>query len=101
MKTKRISLKDVIKKELKDPEFSFYFQHEKSISKIAQLIRESRLKAGVTQAELATRAKTSQTVIARLESGTDQRTPSLDLLGRIARALKAKLLVSFEYGQVA
>lgn len=101
MKTKRISLKDVIKKELKDSEFSFYFQHEKSISKIARLIREARLKMGLTQGKLAERAKTSQTVIARLESGTDQRTPSLDLLERIARALKAKLLVSFEYSQVA
>jgi len=100
MKTKRLSLKDVIKNELKDPEFSFYFQHEKSISRIAQLIRDARLKAGVTQANLATRAKTSQTVIARLESGTDKRTPTLDLLERIARALKAKLLVSFEYSPV-
>jgi len=97
MKAKRIALKDVIKKELKDSEFSFYFQHEKSISKIARLIRDARLKVGITQAELAARAKTSQTVIARLESGIDKRTPSLDLLERIARALKAKLLVSFEY----
>ena len=101
MKAKRITLKDILKKELKDHEFSFYFQHEKSISKIARLIRDARLKAGITQAELAERAKTSQTVIARLESGTDQRTPSLDLLERIARALKAKLLVSFEHQQVA
>lgn len=97
MKTKRISLKEIVKKELKDPEFSFYFHHERSISKIARLIRDARLKAGITQAELAERAKTSQTVIARLESGTDQRTPSLDLLERIAGALKAKLLVSFEH----
>ncbi len=81
--------------------FSFYFQTEKSISKIARLIRNARLKAGMTQIELATRAKTSQTVIARLESGSDQRTPSLDLLDRIARALKARLLVSFEYSRVA
>ena len=97
MKAKRIALKDVIKKELKDSEFSFYFKKEKFISKIARLIRDARLKVGITQAELAARAKTSQTVIARLESGIDKRTPSLDLLERIARALKAKLLVSFEY----
>ena len=101
MRTKRITLKSVLKKELKDPEFSFYFNHEKSISKIARLIRDTRLRAGITQAELATRAKTSQTVIARLESGTDRRTPSLDLLERIARSLKAKLLVSFEYQETA
>lgn len=97
MKTKRITLKDVLKKEFKDPEFRFYFQQEKSISQIAHLIREARLRSGLTQMELAEQAQTSQTVIARLESGTDQRTPSLDLLNRIARALKARLQVSFEY----
>jgi hypothetical protein len=31
----------------------------------------------------------------------DQRTPSLDLLERIASALKAKLLVRFDYKNVA
>ena len=98
MKSKRIALKDVIKKELKDSEFSFYFQHQKSISKIARLIRDARLKAGITQTQLAARSKTTQAVIARLESGTDKRTPSLDLLERIAKALKAKLMVSFDYG---
>lgn len=97
MKTNRIELKDVIKKELKDSEFSFYFQHQKSISKIARLIRDARLKAGITQTQLAARSKTTQAVIARLESGTDQRTPSLNLLERIAKALKAKLMVSFDY----
>lgn len=97
MKPKRILLKDVLKKQLKDPTFSFYFHNEKAISSIARLIRDARLKANITQAELAARAHTSQAVIARLESGTDQRTPSLDLLDRIARALKAKLLVRFEY----
>lgn len=101
MKSKRITLKEVLKKELKDSEFSFYFQHEKSISKIARLIRDARLKAGITQYELALRAKTSQSVVARLESGSDTRTPSLDLLERIARALKAKLFLSFEYQRVS
>ena len=51
--------------------------------------------------QLAKKAKSSQVVIARLESGMDQRTPSLDLLERIARALKAKLLVSFDYKHAA
>ena len=100
-KNKRIALKDVLKRELKDPEFSFYFEREKSISEIARLVRDARLKAGLTQAQLAKKAQSSQVVIARLESGTDQRVPSLDLLERIASALKAKLLVRFEYKKVA
>lgn len=103
MKAKRkgIALKDVLKRELRDPEFSFYYQREKAISEIAQLVRDARLRAGLTQAQLAEKAQSSQVVIARLESGTDDRVPSLDLLERIASALKAKLLVRFEYKKVA
>ena len=100
-KAKRISLQDVLKKELKDTKFSFYFERERAISAIARLVREARLKAGLTQADLAKKAKTNQAVIARLESGTDQRTPSLDLLERIAYALRAKLMVRFEYLKAA
>ena len=100
-KSKRVALKEVLKRELKDPEFSFYFQREKAISEIARLVRDARLKAGLTQAQLAQKAQSSQVVIARLESGADQRTPSLDLLERIAGALKAKLLVRFDYKNVA
>jgi len=100
-KSKRVALKEVLKRELKDPEFSFYFQREKAISEIARLVRDARLKAGLTQAQLAQKAQSSQVVIARLESGADRRTPSLDLLERIASALKAKLLVRFDYKNVA
>jgi ribosome-binding protein aMBF1 (putative translation factor) len=100
-KSKRVALKEVLKQEFKDPEFSFYFQREKAISEIARLVRDARLKAGLTQAQLAQKAQSSQVVIARLESGADQRTPSLDLLERIASALKAKLLVRFDYKNVA
>ena len=100
-KRKRVMLKEALSRELKDPKFSFYFQREQAISEIARLVRDARLKAGLTQAQLAKKAQSSQVVIARLESGTDQRTPSLDLLERIASALKAKLLVRFEYKQVA
>ena len=100
-KHKRITLKAVLKQELRDPEFGFYYQREKAISEIAQLVRDARLRAGLTQAQLAEKAQSSQVVIARLESGGDDRVPSLDLLERIARALKAKLLVRFDYKNVA
>ena len=93
---KRIALKDVIEKELKNNEFRFYFEHEKAIGQISRMVRAARQKAGITQAQLAKLADTSQTVIARLESGTDSRIPSLDLLQRIAQALKARLLISFD-----
>lgn len=100
-KVKRPTLNDVIKKELKNTEFRFYFEREKAISRIAYLVRDARQRVKLTQAELAKLAKTSQVVIARLESGTDGRVPSLELLERIAHALKAKLMVSFEFKKAA
>ncbi|MBI2180470.1 MAG: transcriptional regulator, partial [Deltaproteobacteria bacterium] len=51
-KSKRVTLKEALNRELKDPEFSFYFQREQAISEIARLVRDARLKAGLTQAQL-------------------------------------------------
>ena len=51
--------------------------------------------AGLTQTQLAARAGTTQAVIARIEGGKAF-TASLDLLGRIARALGGRLSVEFE-----
>ncbi|MBI2091737.1 MAG: helix-turn-helix transcriptional regulator [Deltaproteobacteria bacterium] len=94
--TKRVTLRDAIKKELKNSEFKFRFEHEKAIGQIARIVRSARQRAGLTQAGLARRAGTSQVVIARLESGTDHRIPSLDLLQRIAQALHFQLMISFD-----
>lgn len=95
-RAKRITLEKVIKKEMKNSEFKFCFEHEKAIGQIARIVRVARQKAGMTQAQLAKRADTNQAVIARLESGTDNRIPSLDLLQRIAHALNAQLMISFD-----
>lgn len=57
----------------------------------AKLIRDARTKAGLSQAVLATRAKTSQPAIARYETGAA--TPSLATLDRILRACKGSVIV--------
>ena len=49
----------------------------------ADLIREARKRAGLTQAELADRAETTQSGIARWESG--RTSPSLDDVRRLVR----------------
>lgn len=55
-------------------------------------IRRLRLKRGLTQAELARRARLSWIYIAKLEGG-DRISPSLPVLDRIARALGARLRI--------
>lgn len=48
------------------------------------LVREARKRAGLTQAQLAERAGTTQSAIARLERGVT--TPTLDHLTKLVRA---------------
>jgi ribosome-binding protein aMBF1 (putative translation factor) len=62
---------------------------------IAVMVKRARTGAGLTQAQLAARAGTTQAVIARIESGKAF-TASLDLLDRIAHALGGRLSVEFE-----
>lgn len=57
------------------------------------LIREARLRAGLTQAELARRLQTRQPVIADWERGV--RSPSFDTVVRAVRACGLELGFSF------
>lgn len=100
-KRKGIPLKEVLNEQLQDPEFKFYFDRWRAVRQVARFVRDARRHAGLTQAELAKRAGTYQTVIARLESGHDSRIPTTDFLERIADALGAKLVISFEQKKAA
>jgi transcriptional regulator with XRE-family HTH domain len=55
---------------------------------------DARARAGLTQAQVATRMKTTQTAIARLEGGRLK--PSTRTLERYARATGHKLVIGFE-----
>lgn len=56
-----------------------------------RLLREAR---GITQAEMAARMRTTQSAIARLESGGTY--PTLSTLERVSDALGAELVVEFK-----
>jgi len=60
-------------------------------SQIADQVAERRRERGLSQSELARLTGTTQSAIARLESG--QRPPRIDTLLRIAEALEAELVV--------
>ena len=94
---KKITLNSVIRKQQKDdPEFAEYYQRELLINEISKIVIQLRNSAHLTQAELAYKAGTTQPVIARIESGTDTRMPSLTLLARIAAASHSRLHISFD-----
>jgi transcriptional regulator with XRE-family HTH domain len=56
-----------------------------------ELVREARRRAGISQAELAARAGTTQSAIARLESGRTR--PALEQVERLMRWCGFQLIV--------
>jgi ribosome-binding protein aMBF1 (putative translation factor) len=61
---------------------------------LARSVMEARIAAGLTQEQLAKRMDTTQSVIARLESG--QSRPSTKTLERFAAATGTRLRITFE-----
>lgn len=73
-----------------DPELQEMVALASINAKVAQLIYEARIKAGLTQQQLADLIGTKQPVIARLEDA-DYEGHSLSMLQRIAQALNQRL----------
>lgn len=95
---KKITLDALISDQRKnDSEFEEHYQRELLINEISKMVISLRKSAHLTQEQLAKMASTTQPVIARIESGTDNRIPSIELLARIAKASHAKLHLSFEH----
>ena len=79
---------------LKDPEFRKIYEGSRLEYEIARALIRARIEKKLTQAQLAKKLKTKQTVISRVESG--QVTPSLSFLKRLASVLDASLSVQFK-----
>ena len=78
----------------KDPEYRQAYDELAPEFALAQALIEARTRADLTQAELASRMQTTQSTVARLESGRVH--PSTRTLERIARATGTHLRISFE-----
>jgi transcriptional regulator with XRE-family HTH domain len=61
-----------------------------SPERLSQVIRDLREKKGLTQEELAFKAKVTPWYVAQLELGL-RKNPSLDVVRRLARALGVRL----------
>ncbi|MHC4886869.1 MAG: helix-turn-helix domain-containing protein [Planctomycetota bacterium] len=79
-------LNDVLNKKMKNTEFREAFEEFEQGFQIAQRLATLRKKKGYTQKELAEKAHTSQSAIARLESG-QHRNLTLSFLQKVSHAL--------------
>jgi ribosome-binding protein aMBF1 (putative translation factor) len=87
-------LVDLEKKWLKDPAFVKAYDDLEEEFSVIFVVMEARAKAGLSQAQLARKMKTTQSAIARLESGKAH--PSTRTLWKLAAATGTKLKISFE-----
>ncbi len=81
------------KKWMKDPKYRAEYEKLAPEFALSRAIIAARTKAGLTQAQLARRMKTTQSVIARLEGGRVH--PSTKTLERWAKATGTRLKFDF------
>jgi DNA-binding transcriptional regulator YiaG len=87
-------IKDLHKKWMKDPEYRKEYDALEEEFALAAEVAKARSRAGLSQAELARRMKTTQSTIARLESGRGK--PSTRTLDRFAKATGHRVKITFE-----
>lgn len=87
------TLKHHLEESLKDPSFRREWEKSEVEYQLSRQIISQRLRQKMTQTDLAQKAKTTQTVISRLERMTTN--VSVELLKRIAAAFDTRLRVEF------
>ena len=87
-------VKDLHQTWMKEPKYEAEYEALDDEFRLARILIETRMRAGLSQTQLAQRMKTSQSYVARIESG--QIKPSADALQRFAQATGSRLKISFE-----
>jgi transcriptional regulator with XRE-family HTH domain len=87
-------IRELHEKWMNNPEYRAEYELLAPEFELAQALIETRTSAGLTQEELADRMKTTQSAIARMESG--KCFPSTNTLRRFARATGTHLKITFE-----
>src|ERR1700719_2737001 len=87
-------VKDLHQKWMKNKEYRKAYDKLSPEFALARAVIDARVTAGLTQLQLAKRMDTTQSVIARLESGRTR--PSTQTLERLAAATGTRLRISFE-----
>lgn len=90
------SFDETLAEQMQNPEFRAGFLQAKAELEEFARIRDLRLAAGLSQEVVAKRMGTSQSAVARLETGLSKgRWPSMSALQRYAEALGKKLEIRF------
>jgi transcriptional regulator with XRE-family HTH domain len=93
--TKRMTVDELHRKWLKQrPGYAKAYADLEEEFRLASQLIGARARADLTQEQLATRMKTTRTVISRLESGRMK--PSTRTLEKFARATGHRLKITFE-----
>jgi transcriptional regulator with XRE-family HTH domain len=87
-------ISDLHKKWMKDPQYAEEYNALEEEFALAAAVAKARSRAGLSQSELARRMKTTQSTVARLESGRGL--PSTRTRDRYAKATGHRLKISFE-----
>jgi len=94
MKRKEYTFQNHLRKSLKNPKFRKIWEDSEPQRKLSQMLIEKRIAKKMSQRALASKANTTQAVIARIEGMSAN--PSINLLKRIASAFGSSLRVVFE-----
>jgi ribosome-binding protein aMBF1 (putative translation factor) len=92
-----IDLADLKTRLLNDPEIRTEYEALETEYALARELIAARTRAGLSQEQVAERMATSQSTVARLESG--RTLPSLRTLERYARATGSRTVVRLEAGR--
>ncbi len=87
-------IRDLHKNWMKESDYRREYDLLEEEFALAAAVAKARRRAGLSQAELARRMKTTQSTVARLESGRGR--PSTRTLTRFAKATGHRLKISFE-----
>lgn len=93
MKQNWVKFSDYKKKLMKDPEFRREYEKLQPEFAVIRAMIEARIKKGITQKRLASRLKTKQSVISRLETGRGN--PTVRFLQKLAAAFNTTLEINF------
>jgi DNA-binding XRE family transcriptional regulator len=87
------SVFETIKEWEKDPAFRKAVNEHVEKAKLAKMLKDIRQHEHISQVQLAKKANVTQSVIARIETGTSKTLPRLDLFNRILHSVGYETLI--------